>query len=411
MLQYTAGTATPTKIVGEMETTQVMEQTKGMTMRRSFVYPLRPTRGQEQALFRLLRSHVDLYNAALQERREAWSQSGVSISFAQQSAQMPWIRANCPGVAVWSARAQQNTLRRLHKAIEAFFRRIRLGKTPGYPRFKSLQRFKSVEHTNGDGAKWDATQKRTYIQGVGHIRTHAFREACGTVKTVTVKWDGDQWWVILSCDDVPTQPLPSTGSVVGIDWGVTHLLTDSNGNHVPNPRLWEQYQARMTDLQRRFAISHYRSKQLRRQIRNLWRKITNARRDHLNKVVHRLIMDHDVIFHEDLRVANLTRSTKGTTDAPGSNVASKRGLNRAILDTAPGMLFSILHAKAEEAGRVVMGVDPRNSSQLHHRCGRRGERLGESFWCPTCRQYEHADINAAINHRQRGLALLERQAA
>jgi putative transposase len=375
------------------------------------VFPLRPTRRQEQALFDLLRSHRDLYNAALQERRDAWRQARDSISFAGQSADLPWIRANCPGLGQWSARAQQNTLRRLNKAFQAFFRRVKFGETPGYPRFKSLARFGSVEHTHGDGSKWDPTQKRTYIQGVGHIRTHAFREVRGAVKTVTVKWDRDAWWVVLSCDDVPTEPLPKTGSIIGIDWGVTHLLTDSDGNHTPNPRLWDQYEAEMVDLQRRFAESKCQSKKLRRRIRKLWRKIGNARRDHHHKVARRLVEDHDVIFHEKLQVKNMTRSAKGTTEAPGTNVAAKSGLNRAILDTAPGMLFSILASKAEDAAKLAMGVEPRNSSQLHHRCGLRGVRKDEDFWCPSCQVHEHADTNAALNHRQRGLALLERQAA
>jgi putative transposase len=118
-----------------------------------------------------------------------------------------------------------------------------------------------------------------------------------------------------------------------------------------------------------------------------------------------------VIAVEDLAVKNMTRSASGTLQASGHNVAAKSGLNRSILDAGWAQFRQVLTGKAEEAGRQVITVDPRHTSQTHWRCGLRGDRSGISFWCPHCSVGEHADLNAARNILRAGLALPAANAA
>src|SRR5262245_59730936 len=160
-------------------------------MRRAYVFRLRPTARQHIALAACVASHRELYNAALQERRDAWAHSKTRISYGDQSAQLSEIRAVRPDQAVWSFSSQQATLRRLNKAFAGFFRRVkaaRPGVKPGYPRFKGTARFDSVQWPkDGDGARWLPETKRVYLQGIGQVKVDLHRQAAGRVKTIQVK--------------------------------------------------------------------------------------------------------------------------------------------------------------------------------------------------------------------------------
>src|SRR5262249_39106762 len=148
-------------------------------------------------------------------------------------------RANDPDQARWSFSSQQATLRRLDKAMQAFFGRVKAGQTPGYPRFRGRYWFDTVEFPrDGDRCRCDARPHdpvtRVRLQGIGPVRVHQHRPVKGRVKTISVKREGSRWLVVLACDDVPAEPLAPTGAVTGIDMGVTHFLTSSEGAHLPN---------------------------------------------------------------------------------------------------------------------------------------------------------------------------------
>ncbi|MGH3555713.1 MAG: RNA-guided endonuclease InsQ/TnpB family protein, partial [Mycobacterium sp.] len=157
-------------------------------MRRAYVFRLRPTARQHIALAACVESHCELYNAALQERRDAWSHSKTCINYGDQSAQLTGIRVVRSDVAVWSFSSQQATLRRLNKAFAGFFRRVKAGQKAGYPRFNGKARFDSVEWPkDGDGARWLPEQRRVYLQGIGEVKVHVHRAVVGRVKTIRVK--------------------------------------------------------------------------------------------------------------------------------------------------------------------------------------------------------------------------------
>ena len=143
-------------------------------MRRAYVFRLRPTARQHVGLAACVESHRELYNAALQERRDGWAHNKTRIYYADQSAQLTEIRALRPDVALWSFSSQQATLRRLDKAFAGFFRRVmtaKPGAKPGYPRFKGTDRFDSVEWPkDGNGARWLPEARRVYLKGIGRVK-------------------------------------------------------------------------------------------------------------------------------------------------------------------------------------------------------------------------------------------------
>lgn len=312
-------------------------------MRRSFKFLLRPTSKQVDSLRAMLDDHRRMYNAALQERRDAYRMHGVSVRYGDQSAQLKEIRRADPdGQGRWSFSSQQATLRRLNRAFEAFFRRVHAGQTPGSPRFKGAGWFDTVEWpTDRDGCRWDSAtgQHRVYLQGVGHVRVHQHRPIVGRVKTLSVKREGPRWYVVVSCDDVPADRLAGTGRAIGIDLGVASFLTTSDGEQINNPRhartAAEKLARAQQSLSRRKRGSNRRRK-TRSRIAALHGKVRRQRLDHAHKTALRLVRHHDVICHEALRIGNMSRSARGSVEQPGSKVAQKAGLNRSILDAGWG---------------------------------------------------------------------------
>ncbi|WP_240506584.1 RNA-guided endonuclease InsQ/TnpB family protein [Thermoactinospora rubra] len=386
-------------------------------MRRSFKFLLRPTAKQAAALAACLEDHRQLYNAALEHRRTAYAKAGVTVRYGDQSAELKEIRAADPDdQGRWSAGSQQQTLRRLDKAFAAFFRRIKAGQKPGYPRFKGRGWFDTVEWpATKNGATWDSapheTQTRLYLLGIGHVRVHRHRPVTGRVKTISVKRESKRWYVILSCDDVPAEPLPATGAVAGIDMGVASLVTTSDGGHLANPRHLAATAGRLADAQRDLARKRRGSTRRRQAVARIAALHAKARRqrlDHAHKAALALVRAYDLIVHEDLEITNMTRSAAGTIDAPGRNVAAKSGLNRSILDAGWGVFLTVLAHKAESAGRELIAVEPRNTSRTCSRCGHcaaENRPTQAEFRCTACGHAAHADVNAAINILRAGLAL------
>lgn len=381
-------------------------------MNRTFRYRLYPTRKQEAALGEMLRDHCTLYNAALQERRDAYRMRGASIRYGMQSGQLKDIRNDDPhGQGRWSFSSQQQTLRRLDKAFAAFFARVKRGEKPGYPRFRSFRRFDTVTVIDGDGGKWFGNAVR--VQGIGHVKVKLHRPVRGAVKQFSVTRLGRHWYVNVTCVDVPTQPRPLTGASVGLDRGVTHLVADSDGGFVDNIRPLQAARDRLAATQRDLARKKRGSHRRRKAVAHLavlHRKVGDVRRDHLHKVARTYVNAYDLIVVEDLKIKNMTRSASGTVDAPGTNVAQKSGLNRNILDAGWGVLLDLIWQKAEEAVVEVVEVNPRNTSRTCHACGHvtAENRAGEAFRCQRCGYSAHADTNAAQNILRLGLS---RQAA
>ncbi|MGV0744967.1 RNA-guided endonuclease InsQ/TnpB family protein [Mycolicibacterium sp. XJ870] len=391
-------------------------------MRRSYVFRLRPTARQHVALAACLEGHRELYNAALQERRDAWSRSQTRINYGDQSAQLTEIRAACPDQAVWSFSSQQATLRRLNKAFAGFFRRVKTAKPgvkAGYPRFKGKARFDSVEWPkDGDGARWLPEAKRVYLRGIGQVKVELHRSVAGRVKTIQVKRQGRRWMLVLSCDDVPANPLPATGRQAGIDVGIASFVTTSDGVHIDNPRWGRAAGDELVAAQQRLQSAQRGSKNRQRRRETVaarHRKIANQRKDFHHKRARALVESYDVLVVEDLKIVNMLRRAQPVPDPdnPGqflkNGARAKSGLNRSISDAGWGAFVSKLRAKAEEAGRVWIEVDPRHTSDGCEKCGHAApeNRVTQAvFRCVSCGHGPiQADEHAARNILRAGLAL------
>jgi putative transposase len=391
---------------------------RGGLMRRAYVFRLRPTARQHIALAMCVESHRELYNAALQERRDAWSHSKTRINYGDQSAQLTEIRGVRPDQAVWSFSSQQATLRRLNKSFQGFFRRVKAGQTAGYPRIKGRARFGSVEWPkDGDGARWLPEARRVYLQGIGQVKVTVHRQVLGRVKTIQIKRQGRRWILVLSCDDVPAIGLPTTGRQAGVDVGVASFATTSDGEHIGNPRWGRVAADRLTAAQQRLLRVKRQSKngvRKRETVAARHRKIANQRKDFHHKQARGLVESYDLLVVEGLEIANMVRRAKPVPDPeiPGqfqpNGARAKSGLNRSISDAGWGQFISILRAKAEDAGRTFIEIDPRHTSDGCESCGHaaRENRVTQAeFVCQRCGHTAQADEHAARNILRAGLAL------
>jgi putative transposase len=225
----------------------------------------------------------------------------------------------------------------------------------------------------------------------------------------------------VQCDQVEAMPLPATGKQAGIDVGVASILTTSEGEHLANPRFTRRAAERLAAAQQDLARKQRGSKRRRVQVQKVaaqHRKVANCRRDLAHQTSRALIDSFDLIVHEDLLITNMVRrpaprqNEEGTFDPNGAS--AKAGLNRSIQDAGWGQLLRFLTYKAEDAGREVIAVDPRNTSRMCSECGHceAGNRPSQAvFRCLGCGHEAHADTNAALNILRAGLALrLQRQA-
>jgi putative transposase len=382
---------------------------------RSFQVVLQPTRRQAVALGELLDAQRELYNAALEQRIGVWRYENRSVSRFEQFGELTGWDHPVVGFGVCPARG---TLTRLDRAFAAFYRRCGNGETPGFPRFKGVGRFDSVEYPDQSCWRLDPHRDgvgRLNLKGVGSVRFRgAKRSLRGEPKTITVRREGSRWRVTVFCANVDTsQPLPATGRDVGIDVGVDELVATSDGDLYPNLRHLRGSLDRLAIKQRLVAgrrRGSMRRRQAAAQVARLHRKIARQRRDHLHLVSRRLVDTYDLIVYEDLRITNMVRRPAPRRNEQGgfdpNGAAAKAGLNREILAAGWGQLRRLIVYKAEDAGREVIAVNPRHTSQTCHTCGHVDgrDRHGSVFRCSRCGRVAHADVNAAANILRAGQA-------
>jgi len=277
----------------------------------------------------------------------------------------------------------RDPLRRLERAFVAFFRRSRAGDTPGYPRFRSRHRYDSLTW----GGAWSIVAGRLALQGIGHVKVHWHRPlpAEAVVRTVTVRRHARHWYAGFSLERSLPTPLPATGARVGIDLGITTFAVLSNGELIVGPRAFRTVRRRLRVAQRRVARrvrgSHRRRKAVLL-VRRLYERVRNLRRTHAFQEASRLVHRFDVIYVEDLHLGGLARGR----------------LAREVQDQGWGGFLAILTDKAAEAGRSVVALDPKNTSQRCSACGALVPKPpGERWHRCACGYQADRDVNAARN--------------
>ncbi len=334
----------------------------------------------------MLETHRHLYNACLWQRKAAFEDDGISLTYGFQSG---WF-TNQRYVSAWFARlnfsSAQATMRRLDQAFQAFFRRLRRGQTPGYPRFKAGRRFDSVEFpAYGDGIRLLPGGKLR-VQHVGRVKMKQHRAIAGTIKTVRLKHEAERWYAIFSCDLGPVEVPASTNPPVGIDVGLESFFTTSDGAHEPNPRYLTMALPALRRQARAVSRKQPGGKNRRKAVRKLKRihaRVRNLRHDHRHKVGLELCRRYGLIAVERLNVAGMLRS---------------RRVSRAIADAAWSGFLATLRDKAESAGVEVVEVDARGTSQVCSNCGHVvGKPLSQRVHACECGCTLHRDVNAARN--------------
>jgi putative transposase len=339
-------------------------------MRLAYKYRLYPTKAQTEFLNGELSEACELYNAALEERIGAWKVCRKSIGYYDQSKQLKPMRADgC--LTLTNFCCCQDVLRRLDKAFQAFFRRCKAGEKPGFPRFKSHHRFDSITFPRyGNGCKL-LDNGKIRIHGAGHIKINLHRPVEGVIKTVTIKREAGRWFVFFSveCD---SKPLPQSDAEIGIDVGLTHFATFSDGTTIENPRFYRKAQAKLRIAQRRVSRRKKGGNRHRKAVRILRRAhvhVANQRADFHHKLSRDIVSGFGVIAVEDLNMAGLAAGM----------------LAKAVSDAGWSTFIAMLVYKAECAGRQLDKVDARGTSQTCL-CGARVPKTLKDRWhdCPAC---------------------------
>jgi putative transposase len=398
---------------------------------RKATFSFDPGRRQEQLLLDLLGVCCEVYNAGLEERREAWKHSRTKVSVFDQFNQLAWLRAHRPDVFAFGLQPIRGTLRRLDEAYGAFLRRAAAGETPGFPRFRSRSRFDTIYWA--EPASWkidlgpdaDPNGATLYLQGIGTIRlpksavrqVRRFADRGGKPATLTVTrhraGKGWVWRATVAFTGVRAEKIercdPGMVRLVGVDRGVKVTAATSDGGLLTMPPVWIAARDEIAELQRQRATKKKYSRQwrvLNKRVARLYSKASRVADNWARETARELVDGNDVVVLEDLKLANMTRSAKGTVEKPGSNVAAKQALNRKMSEAALGRLRHRICTRAEEAGCRVWVVPAHHTSQECAACGhvaKENRATQARFCCTACGHSDHADINAAVNVAARGV--------
>jgi len=355
-------------------------------MRKTFQYRAKINKQTEAKCNQWLELCRILYNLALEQRINIWQQHGKSISCITQKNQLPELKAEFPEFKIVGSQVLQDVIERLNRAFDAFFRRLKdKAEKAGFPRFRGKDRYDSFT-LKQCGYKIEG--RYLYISGVGKFKLFLSRPIEGDIKTVTIRHTSSgKWFVCFSCDNVPTKEIPEAIAEIGIDVGIRVFLVDSTGRSVDNPKFFRQSERILRKRQRALARK-MRSSERRAKAKILvakaHEKISNQRKDFLHKIANFYVTGYQIIHIEALNIKGMIKN---------------RHLSKSIADASWNKFFEFLSYKAEEAGRKVIKVNPRNTSQICSGCG---EKVKKSLsvrihTCPFCGLVLDRDHNAAIN--------------
>ena len=352
-----------------------------------------------------LQDCATLYNSALQERRDAWKMQRVSISRNDQTKQFTLVRHD---MGQWKDRdvtIGRGVLCRVDRTFADFFRRAKAGQKPGFPRFRSRNRYSCIElsEVRPGMLKTRPSGRKAYIRIKGlPIITLRLKKPLPEVchlKGLRINLRDTGLDVDLIYQ-LPKTEEAATEAAIGLDLGVNNRVTLSTGEAIERR---EAEREREDELRRRIGNSKKGSNSRRKKVAQLRRHSRRSRvrnRNACHRITTRLTTDYSRIAVEHLNIGNMTASAKGTMGEPGSNVRAKAGLNRSLQEQSWGILLNQLRYKAEWAGSTLVEVDPRYTSQTCSRCNtRRQEPLPEyrTFQCNACGLSMDRDHNAAIN--------------
>ncbi len=338
----------------------------------------------EQTLY-LCRS---LYNAGLQERHDAYQINRISINYQAQQNQLPEIKQTNPEYKDIHSQVLQNVLKRVERAFDGFFRRVKAGRKAGFPRFKSASRYDSFCYPQSG---FSLTGDKLTLSKIGKVKIKLSRQITGKVKTCQIKKEINKWFVIFTVETLP-EPLEKTGQSVGLDAGISAFMTLSDGTEIDNFKYYESTQKRLRVVQRSLVRKRKGSNSRRKAVLKLHKihqKIKNQRADFQHKLSTHLVKTYDLIVIEKLFISGISRGI----------------LSKQVHDASWSSLFDKLKYKAVDADKSVVEVGPHFTSQDCSSCGNRVKKdLSERVHNCSCGLSISRDWNASINILKAGQA-------
>lgn len=373
-------------------------------MERGFKYRIYPNESQRDQIARTLGCCRFVYNRALDVKKTAYSETGKSIATNDLIKMIPaWKRdPETSWLAQVDSMALQQSIRDLDRAYKNFFRRVREGEKPGFPKFKSRRHARQSYRTNG-GKVLD--RNHIALPKLGTVRAKVSRPLQGRFISVTVSLDAaGRYFATFLCIDVPSKDAPATDREVGIDLGVETLATLSDGTKIENPRHLKKYERKLAREQRRLSRrkgARKGEKQSRRYLKQRKRvarihaNIADARTDALHKVTTMLADENQVLCMEDLNAKGMMKN---------------HHLAKAVTDASFGEFARLLEYKCDERGRSLVKIGRfYPSSKTCSACGHRLDALPlsvRSWDCPACGAHHDRDVNAARNILTEGKRIL-----
>jgi putative transposase len=362
-------------------------------MRKTMKYRLYPTKHQQHRLDETLDTCRQVYNQTLAHRKEAWEQRHDTLSLYKTNAMLTQWKQERPHLLQVHSQVLQNAQERVDLAYKAFFRRVKVGATPGFPRFRGPGRYDSFTFKQSGFA---VQNRLLRVSKIGAIRLVLHRPIEGTIKTLTLRRvPSGKWYACFSVEAEPVT-LPNNTSAIGVDVGLTSFATLSTGEKIANPRFFCTDAKALAKAQRRLAKAQKGTPeraQRRRAVAHIHERIANRRYDFCHQTSRRLVNTHGVLAFEALQIPNMMQN---------------HHLAKSIADVAWGQFVRITTNKAACASRRVAHVDPRYTSQDCSRCGQRVPKTlrQRQHQCLTCQLVMDRDQNAAINVLRCGLASL-----
>lgn len=365
-------------------------------MRKTFKYRIFPTSAQRTQLQVLLATCRWTYNKTLEVRRDAWERERKPLSRYDTNKLLTDWKQEYDWLQEGHAQVMQEAQKRVDLAFRAFFRRVKAGHKPGYPRFRGKNRYNSFTYPQDKGNWRFLDNGRLRLSKVGKVKIKLHRPIEGKCKTLTIRRDAlDNWYACFSCTIEP-EFLPPTDKVVGIDLGLTTFAVLSNGEKIQRRR-WTKRDAKdIARLQRkkeRFAKGTLERRKVIRALRHAYHRAVNRRRDFAHKESRKLTDEYQFIAFEHLDIQSMQQNGWKT-------------VNQGIVDVAWHQFVQFTQYKAEYAGRGFALVDPRGTTQECSGCGKvvPKDLSVRKHDCPHCGLVLSRDHNAALNILRRGLA-------
>jgi putative transposase len=380
-----------------------------MIIKRAYKYRLYPTKNQKHKLQSTLDLCRDLYNSALQERIEAYKKNKVSLSYIDQQKELPVLRKELTEYELVYSQVLQNVLKRLDLNFKSFFRRVKKHEKPGFPRYKGYDRYDSFTYPQGG---FKLKEGRIGLSKIGDIKLKAYHPVQGRVKTCTIKKEVDRWYIILTSEiekdikpvtelkpvaiDLGVKRFAVLGTVEPSTQNIEEILESKNYKQaiIDNPKPLKRSEKRLKRAHRKLSLTKKGSserKKTKKVLNKVYRKINNQRNDFLHKLSRKIVNNYNQIFLEDLNINSMLR---------------KHWVSKEISDASWGRFVKFLSYKAEEAGKGVYPLSPKDSSRTCYKCGYVKEdlTLADRDWiCPNCGTQHDRDVNAAFELLNRGL--------